>query len=92
MSLSDKLLVAFLLLWVLLTIAFFWAGLAVWGWLWLAILGCVVVAEGVSILRSGRTITQRFGAWAQVHRVQATLLLGGMAVAWTLLLGHLVVP
>ena len=90
MSLSDKLLVAFLLLWVALTVAFFWAGLAVWGWLWLAILLSVVVAEGVSILRSGRTITQRFQAWAVLHKVQAALLLGGMAVAWGLLLLHLV--
>ena len=90
MSVSDRLLVAFLLLWVALTVAFFWAGLAVWGWLWLAILLSVVVAEGVSILRSGRTITQRFGAWARVHKVQAVLLLGGMAAAWGLLLLHLV--
>ena len=90
MSLSDKLLVAFLLLWVALTVAFFLAGLQVWGWLWLAILCCVVVAEAVSWFRSSRTITQVFGAWARQHKVQAGVLLSGMAVSWGLLLLHLV--
>ena len=92
MSVSDRLLVAFVLLWVALTVAFFWAGLPVWGWLWIAILLSVVVAEGVSILRSGRTITQRWQAWAKQHRVQAGFVLVGMATAWGFLLLHLVTP
>ena len=90
MSLSDQLLVAFIVLWLGLTVAFFLIGLQVWGWLWLAILGVVAVAELVSTRRSGRTITQRFQAWARLHRVQAAVLLLGMAAAWGLLLLHLV--
>lgn len=90
MSLSDNLLLVFLLLWVGLTVAFFAVGLQVWGWLWLTILLAVAVAEAVSWVASHRTITQRFGDWARQHRVQAAFLLGGMAVAWGLLLAHLV--
>ena len=90
MSTSDFLLVAFVLLWLALTAAFFLAGLQVWGWLWLAILLLVAIAELISKLTSGRTITQQFKAYAATHRWQAGLILLGMAGAWALLLLHLV--
>ena len=90
MSLSDKLLAGFVVLWLILTATFFLIGLQVWGWLWVGILLSVVVAEAVSWFRFSRTLTQRFGEWATTHRGQALLLLTGMAVAWGLLLAHLV--
>lgn len=80
----------FILLWLAITAAFFWAGLTIWGWLWLAILLCVAIAEIVSKVRTGRTITQQFKAWAALHRWQAILLLLGMAGVWALLLLHLI--
>ena len=89
MSLSDKFLVAFVLLWLALTAAFFWVGLHVWGWLWLTILVTVGVAELASTRRTGRTLTQSFQDWALAHRRQAVLLLTGMAVAWGFLILHL---
>lgn len=90
MSVSDRFLVGFVILWLLLTLAFFLANLPIWGWLWIVILLSVVVAEIVSKVRTRRTITQRFQAFALAHRGPAVLILVGMAVVWTFLLLHLV--
>jgi len=90
MSVSDKLLMLFIGLWLGITTGFFAAGLAVWGWLWLVILIAVAVAEIVSKATSGRTITQRFKAFALAHRTKAVVLLVAMTVVWALLLLHLV--
>lgn len=90
MSLSNILLVTFLVVWNLTALAFFLVKLQIWGILWLAIEGLVAVAEIVSKVRTGRTISQKFGDWAEKNKTKAILILGGVLLSMVLLVAHLV--
>lgn len=79
----------FVLGWLGLTLAFWLNGLKTWAWLWLGILAAVVIAEVVSKLRTGRTISQRFWAWKAHHPTLAWLFTGGLLAVWLLFLAHL---
>jgi hypothetical protein len=89
MSLSDRLLIPFVLLWLGQTAWFFLIREPVWGGLWALIFVMVIVAELLSKRFFGKTITQRWKAWAKQHRLLAVLMLVGLLVNWILLLAHL---
>ena len=89
MSVSDKFLVAFLVVWNGLVTAFFLCHLQGWAWMFLAIEVVVGIAELTSKLVTGRTVTQKFRAFAATHLVHARALLIGLCVVWVLLLLHL---
>lgn len=89
MSLSDKLLIPFSVLWLGQTAWFYAIGEPVWGTLWASIFALVLLAELVSSRLTGLTITKRWKAWARQHKVLAVIMLVGLAVNWALLLAHL---
>lgn len=89
MSLSDKFLVAFLVTWNLMVVAFFMVGLPVWGVVWIVIEIVVVIGEVVAYLKHGRTMTQRFGDWAKQNTKKAIAIITAMVLAWGFLIVHL---
>jgi hypothetical protein len=91
MSTRDKFLWAFVVVWLGLIGSFWLAGLTYWAWAFGLIITTVAVIEGIVVLRTRLTISKQFGAWARKHKLLAGLLLGGMLVAWILLLIHLAI-
>jgi hypothetical protein len=90
MSTSDKFLVAFLLVWNSLIIAFVLIpGLQVWGWFLLGVEVLLGVVEIISKVTTGATISTRFRRWANAHVWKASLLLGGLLLSMGLLVLHL---
>jgi len=45
--------------------------------------------EWISVVKTGKTISQHFWVFSQEHKLKGFIILGGMLVAWLSLLAHL---
>lgn len=68
---------------------FLWAGLSSWALTFGFIAGVVALSEGISVWRTGRSLSQRFWAWRHEHPVKAWVIMVALAGAWLGLLVHL---
>lgn len=67
----------------------FGVGLPYWGWLWISIALVVATFEIVAKVRTGKTLSQQFGAFLRQRRWLGLLVLGIYAVAFLGLILHL---
>ena len=89
MNLSDKYLVAFIIMWNILAGAFWWKHMYGFALLWLGIEAQVALFEAMSYVYIHYTVTQTFGHVLKADPWSAVWLAAGMQLAWSLLLIHL---
>ena len=73
----------------LLILPFVVSGLWWWAFFWVSILGIFAIFEIVSLIRTGKTLSQQFGKYRREHRKQGLFILGSMLLGWLVLLWHL---
>lgn len=74
---------------ILLISPFILAGLWWWVWFWCCVLGIFGGFEVLSYIKTGKTLSQQFGAYLRKNRTQGLLILTSMLLGWLVLLWHL---
>ena len=64
----------------------------VWWWFWtMVIIGVVIgLVEVIAKIKTGKTMSQMFWRWGETNKTKALIVIGSLAIGWTLFLLHLI--
>jgi hypothetical protein len=74
---------------ILLILPFLLAKLFWWVFFWIVVLGAFVVFEVLAYLKTGKTLSQQFGAYRRKYKTKGILITVSLLLGWLILLWHL---